>query len=257
MRPDNWLEFLQFAYNKCPGTKKSKTHIKNMIKAGDLLTACSLLKTRLDDDWFRILNERFSTPAFKPGEIHTTIYGLDCALVLTTNFDRIYETKAGELSSGSISTKQFFNEDLNLLSRGDLKSRAILKIHGSLDDKSKMIFTKEDYARQRNSHPSFFKIFEALLCTNTFLFIGCSLTDPDLNLLLEDYNYTHSNLSPHYALMPKGQHQDLIDLWRKNYSLRVIEYSPKNNHSELLEILKALKEKVEQKRNEMGSQLLW
>ncbi|MCL8034387.1 SIR2 family protein, partial [Pseudomonas aeruginosa] len=64
----------------------------------------------------------------------------------------------------------------------------IIKIHGSVDSTDKLIFTRKDYSEARTKYRNFYQIIEALSLTHTFIFIGCGTNDPDIRLLLEDFN---------------------------------------------------------------------
>lgn len=79
-RPPTWEEFLQAALERCQNPKK---HIHKLLKAGDYLTACEILKNKLDDQWSVLVHEQFIEPGFVPADIHTDIFKLDSRIVLT------------------------------------------------------------------------------------------------------------------------------------------------------------------------------
>jgi SIR2-like domain len=110
-----------------------------------------------------------------------------------------------------------------------------------------MIFTRRAYAQARIMHASFYKLLDALILTNTFLFIGCSVRDPDLQLLLENHAFTYPQNKPHYIAMPQV-HLELMDLMRQNMNLKALTYSAKDDHKELLDSVGDLVNRVEDRR---------
>ena len=86
-------------------------------------------------------------------------------------------------------------------------TRLIIKAHGNIDDISKMIFTRAEYRRAKSEHAKFYDILKAVFLTHTAIFVGCSMEDPDVLLLLEDVKITASAERPHYVLI-KRKSQD-------------------------------------------------
>ena len=129
VRPKDWIEFLEEGASRINPNK----HVAKLIKNGDYLTACEIIKSRLGKDDFTtfVINE-FSTPQFLPAKIHTDIFELDSRIVATPNFDKIYETQANHLAHGTIKVKRYSDDDIaDAVRRFE---RMILKVHGCIDD---------------------------------------------------------------------------------------------------------------------------
>lgn len=167
-RPKDWREFLISASESIPG----KTEIRKQIKAGDFLTACELIKKELGrDDFNTLVKKEFLTPKFQHAEIHEHIYNLDSRIIITPNFDRIYDTYASTTSHGSIIIKKFNESDIaDCIRRPE---HLIIKIHGSVESPDNLIFTRRDYSEARTRYRDFYHLVDALSVTNTFIFIGC------------------------------------------------------------------------------------
>lgn len=252
-RPPLWGEFLQYALGQCNG---SKQHIQATIKRGDLLTACEMIKRKLDDDWPRVLRNQFTIPRFQPADIHSHLFNLDCRVVLTVNFDKIYDTYAQAKSENTISIHCYNDAGASAALRSS--QRMIVKAHGTIDQPDLMIFTREDYSRAQHQYGAFFQMLDALLLTHTFIFVGCGLDDPHVQVMLSRYNFVHTAGSPHYICMPSTRlHADLIESHRKNYGLKVIRYSPANHHAELQSSLEALVQLVDERRDEIANNRDW
>lgn len=250
-RPPDWPTFLR------NGSRRLKrrapiTTVRKLIDENDLLTACELLKSALDESWPELLKAEFSTPGYRPGDLHRAIHDLDLPLVLTPNFDTVFDRFAQELTSGTTVVKNYWDVDLPLVLRRNY--RAILKIHGTIDEPSKMVFSRGDYADLRVNHRHFFDTIGALFLTNTFFFIGTSLNDPDLRLFLENYHRSHPQSPPHYMTSPNGEISHHVDeSIRRNMNLKLIRYDPANGHQELLQGIRELGQLVTAKRTEMAS----
>jgi len=248
-----WEEFLRRALERCAGPRR---HITGLISRGDFLTACEILKDRLREDWSIVLRECFVDPEFEATLIHETIWRLDCRIVLTQNVDSVYDNYARTESLGTVLVKTYNANDVALTVRGD--RRVILKAHGTVETPAEVIFTRQDYLRARYSHAAFYSLLDALAVTHTFLFIGCGLNDPDLNLLLERNAYMHSEGRPHYMLTTTaGINDDIRRSVEKNMNIRLITYQARDNHKELVDSLVELAETVELRRHEMAAQSNW
>lgn len=252
-RPKTWKSFLESALE---GVSPNK-HIKKLLKENDFLTACELIKRQMDRSNFtRLVRNEFLTPAYKFAPIHEEIFKLDSRLVVTPNFDKIYETYANSQANGSIVVKHHYDADVNSVIRET--GRVILKIHGTIDSPDNMIFTRSEYAEARSRYRTFYEILEALSLTHTFIFIGSGVNDPDIRLLLEDTFFKHKSARPHIMILPnKSVHETIIDVIEDTMNLKILRYSPNNNHQELLESIKHLVEIVDSQRNEIRTSGNW
>jgi len=242
-RPPTWGTFLSEAVEQCPPPRK---HIKNYLKAGDYLSACDIIKGKMEDNWNPFLRSKFVDPGFDPVDIHHNIFSLDARIYITPNFDKIFDRHAMEASGGTISIKSYSEDDVANIARG--RGRYILKIHGDIDNPQKLIFTRSQYAAARAKYPSVYRVVEALLVTNCFLFLGCGLNDPDLNLLLEEYRFSHNHAAGHYVVLPRFVHADTVKLLRESRNLKVLQYDKRDSHSMLKKSIEALAGLVETKR---------
>lgn len=253
-RPPLWKELLEIFMSDLSDKKR---HIQSLINQGDLLTACEILKDRLGKERFNsILNEEFSEPNYESAKIHEVIFRLDSRIVITPNFDKIYDVFATK-TDRTIKVKRYYDSDLAETIRRP--QRIIMKIHGCIDNTDSLIFTRSEYAKAKSEQNDFYKILESLILTHTFLFLGCGLDDPDIRLLLEDYNYRFKSGRNHYFVLPKAQlHQDHTKAIENSSGLKLLNYKVNNgNHSELIEQLSLLNELVEKEREHLTKTREW
>ncbi|MBR5984030.1 MAG: SIR2 family protein [Bacteroidales bacterium] len=255
--PMTWLEFLKNSINNPNLSTKQKREISNKIKVSDYLMACELFRRYVGRDVFNdIVKDAFQKPRYKEADIHHQIFKLDSRIVVTPNFDRIYDTYSSSESKSTIVIKHYYDTDIaNFIRDSD---RIILKIHGCISKPDKMIFSQVDYAKARNDHSDFYQILNALIITQTFVFLGAGLNDPDIRLLLENYSFQYKWSRKHFFVIPKNQ---LSETERKIYedslNISFILYNPSDNHKELTDSLKELVEKVEAKRTEIAESQDW
>lgn len=252
-RPKDWKEFLMYASEEI----NVKTEIRRQIKSGDFLTACELIKKQLGRDGFNtMVKDEFLKPQFQPAKIHEYIFNLDSRIIITSNFDKIYDTYANSTTFGNVIVKKFNETDIaDCLRRSD---PLIIKIHGTVESPDNLIFTRKDYSEARTKYRDFYHLIDALSITHTFVFVGCGTNDPDIRLMLEDYSFRFSQNRKHYIIMSKkAVHEKVREVINETMSLRSIIYDPKNHHEELTKSLKELVVKVESKRAELAGTMKW
>jgi SIR2-like domain len=253
-RPPLWVEFLETGAGKCK-TPKATRQIRKCIKAGDLLTACELLKESVGVEWDGLISSEFVDPHYAPSKLHELVFRLDVRLVVTQNFDRIYDTLAAAQSHGTVFVKSYTEADTaNFIRR---RQRLVLKAHGSIEKPAEMVFTRGDYARARHAHAGFHSLLDGLLLTHTCLFLGCGLNDPDIAMMLERAVQLHPSSLPHYIAMGSTVSSELKTAYKRTMNLEVLPYSPADNHVALTAALESLVTKVDSVRDDLSNSRDW
>lgn len=115
-----------------------------------------------------------------------------------------------------------------------------------------MVFSKSQYFKTRTQYANFHRILEALFISYTVLFVGYSVTDPDIALVLESLASIICDSAPHYILLQKGEINDTLrKYWETAYNLNVIEYDDVKNAQFIPTILQ-LEEEVAALRLDRG-----
>ena len=129
--------------------------------------------------------------------------------IVTTNWDRYFEDFSG--------AKPFvYDSDIVFW---ELANRAVLKIHGSIDNYSTLVATEEDYAesQKRLTEGAVGAVLKQILATRTCIFIGYSLSDSNF---LQIYNVIKDKLGSfnrtHYYVSPFISEDDITRLKRLN-----------------------------------------
>lgn len=249
-RTPSWSEFLDKALQLVKDTKVRRP-IKKLIKDSKLLIALQAIRDNCDATEYRdLLDTTFNNSNYKPSKVHSIINELDPRIVITTNFDKIYERFCLAPQGGSAAYKVLNYNATDFADEVRSDTRLIIKAHGTIDNITDMIFTRAQYHTAKREHPHFYEVLKAVLITNTVLFLGCGLEDPDIMLLLEDVRIAGRHEKPHYALTLKGtKNRFLIKDWKDTYNIQVFEYGP--SYANIEAELQSLLFKVSQIRAEL------
>ena len=134
----------------------------------------------------------------------------------------------------------------------------MLKAHGTVDTPNEMIFTREEYSKARFEYSAFYDVLDALTVTHTLLFIGCGLSDPDVQIMLERHAYKFPGSRPHYMVAPaRSLHSDVEQSLKRNLNIRFLFYKPQDHHKDLRDSLHELAGLVETQRGEFAATRDW
>lgn len=256
VHPRGWVDFLKHLASLLAEVAQ-QTEILECIKDADLLTACELVRRYLSPPVFKTeMIKEFSGNAYGPAEIHDNISLIDSRLVMTTNFDKLYENRANQLQNNTVLVKNYYDKDVADVFRR--RDRVVLKIHGTIDSSDNTIFSRSQYAIARRDFGHFYQLLRGLFVTHTFVFLGASMRDPDMQLLLEDHAYRFEGVRPHYIVMPEDSARaGTLRVLEETMNLKVLPYNPADDHRALAESVAALVPKVETARAEIAATGGW
>ena len=198
-------------------------------------------------EYSNYLKEMYLRKGYAPSNVHKLIKDLDSKIVITTNFDKLYENACSDLQ-GCMTFD--YTQTKSII--GCIKSpeSIIIKAHGSIDDTEKIVFTAQQYYRAQEEYPEFYRLLSSLFLTHTIVFLGYSLQDPDINLLLQFLHNTANTSCPHYLVSKSGNSTQLIKHWKNTYNVSLIEYGDSYDYFE--KSLEELRDLVIQLREERG-----
>jgi hypothetical protein len=125
------------------------------------------------------------TQEVRETENHQVISRLPISSIWTTNYDELIEnTFEKELKVVDV---KYTNSQL--LTTKPKRDIVIYKMHGDVKHPNSAILTKEQYEQYHQTHEPFIYALTGELTTKTFLFIGFSFTDPNLDYILSRLNY--------------------------------------------------------------------
>jgi hypothetical protein len=256
VHPREWTDFLKHLASKVLSGHQ-RTEIEQCINDADLLTACELARKYLSASDFKTeMLQEFSGNGYQPAQIHDDLSRVDSRLVMTTNFDKLYENRANQLQDNTVLVKNYYDKDVaDVFRRQD---RVVLKVHGTIDESDRTIFTRSQYALARRDYGHFYQLLRGLFVTHTFVFLGASMRDPDMQLLLEDHAYRFEGARPHYIVMPQDSARTgVLRVLEETMNLRALLYDPADNHKLLADSVAALVPKVEAAREDIAATAAW
>lgn len=244
--PETWSEFLTNVKGKIKNPRIEDTQfIDEMLNQKNYLLALQSISDLCDPgEYSNHLKNTFLRGRFKPSEIHKIIKELDSKIVVTTNFDKIYESICNEPEYVTFE----YTDTRSIIASIKAPESIIIKAHGSIDDTEKIIFTAKQYFDAQRKYPEFYHLLSALFLTHTVVFLGYSLNDPDINLLLQFLYNTANSTCPHYLIDKTGNKDQIKKHWKDTYNVSVIEYG--DTYDCLTEGLSDLRDQVLQLRND-------
>lgn len=177
---------------------------------------------------------------------HRLLASLPIATWWTTNYDKLIEQALkdyGKIVDVKVAVPQLANTRPR-------RDAIVYKMHGDVDRPEEAVVTRDDYERYPRDRGAFINALAGDLVSKTFLFIGFSFTDPNLEYVLARVRMSfQDNQRRHYAIFRKRsklatetpeafEHQKtrqiliLEDLKRFNIKAILVD-----NYSDITEIL--------------------
>lgn len=202
----------------------------------------------------KILQE-FSEQA-ETTENHKLLARLPISTFWTTNYDTLIEDSLKE----SLKVVDVKHQVKQLSTTRPKRDVVVYKMHGDVHHPADAIITKEQYEFYFRTHEHFITALSGDLISKTFLFIGFSFTDPNLDYVLSRLNYQFgANNKQHYCFIKnESQNQDdddeIFKYKQRKQKLRVDDlkrYKIKgllvDNYTDITEILKEIERRSRKK----------
>lgn len=158
----------------------------------------------------------------KVDENHRIIARLPISTYWTTNYDSLIEDALSEAKK--IVDVKYNNKQLSL--RKPRRDAVVYKMHGDKSNPDEAILIKEDYEKYYRDHAQFVTALSGDLISKTFLFIGFSFFDPNIDYILSRIQvaYEQQNNRQHYAIMRKVKKADYEDQAEYEYAKKKHEF---------------------------------
>lgn len=127
-----------------------------------------------------------------PSRAHTLIANLPLNVIWTTNYDALIEDAL--VSAGFAPAIVRRDDDLSYISATN--THCLFKIHGDITDPAHIVVTSHDYQAYPRTHPFIRDKLTSALVDKSFLFVGFSFEDPNLERIL-GYIANEKQTTPH------------------------------------------------------------
>lgn len=132
----------------------------------------------------------------------------------TTNYDHLIEEGLREANRNAdvkINSRQLSNTKRD-------RDAVVYKMHGDADHATEAVLTKDDYAQYDRNYPFFRNVLQGDLISKTFVFIGFSFDDPNLDSILSQIRLLmNENVKNHYCFMKRVVKTKSMDDERYGY----------------------------------------
>ncbi len=197
------------------------------------------LKDFLQDAFRKYIIEKYSDNCPPPKQSHLNLIKYPYQFIITTNYDTLLENAYVQVHGKQAKVHSF--KDSPDIAYDLWNGRPfILKAHGDANKAQQgIILTETDYRQIIFQEKGYQSILQSLFTTKTVLFLGSSLSDPELKLLLSFIHSSfHGGGPTHYALISENEMNGVeAESWRKNFNIQIIPYSPANHHIEVEEFI--------------------
>lgn len=184
---------------------------------------------------------------------HKILASLPIQTYWTTNYDKLIEKAI--LEEGKTPDTKIRQEDLS--TNTPKRDVVVYKMHGDVSIPDQAVLTKDDYEGYNEKRPLYTTALQADLISKTFLFIGFSFDDPNLEYILSRIRILlGQNQREHYCFFKKINRNDftsdadfhyaeiknqlkIVDLRRYSINALLI-----NDYSDITNVLTAIKKKV-------------
>lgn len=210
--------------------------INDLLQTRQLIDALTAIERCIGDAEFASVVERRldDSMVVSPPDVAVAIAELEPKLraVLTTNIDGLLE----RAFKGAWKMLAHATPDVAQ------RKRIILKLHGTLVDRSTWVFTRGQYDKAMHVDAVLKTAFSTFFQAYTLLFVGYGLADADFDIALGWVRAFGLGRGPrHFALMPEGKLGPTKKQQLETSGVRIIEYAaPGGDHSEVVKILRSL-----------------
>ena len=192
----SWNELIQkmakaIDYSKCKSCRckseacEENCALKSEYSTDELLKIPQYVYNADQELYNRILKETFSKVEVD-APLSSAIFDINPAHIITTNYDDLLE------SSQNIFREQYqvVITDKDLLSAQ--KSKYIIKMHGDVLAQESIVLKEQDYLDYSQKHILLELFIKSLLTDHVVLFLGYSLNDYNIKLIISWLNYMRS-----------------------------------------------------------------
>ena len=187
-------------------------------------------------------------------ENHRILARLPIFTYWTTNYDSLIEDALKDIQK--VVDIKYTNKHLSITKL--CRDAIVYKMHGDKSSPDDTIIVKDDYEQYYRKHAPFITALNGDLISKTFLFIGFSFVDPNIDYILSRMRieYGEGCMRQHYALMRKIKESDyksnedfeyantkfslfLEDLKRYNIKVLLLD-----DYSDITAILREIERKI-------------
>lgn len=179
-------------------------------KESDLITLAEFYvkgkqRTKIDQTIASYFKDKNGEPCIT----HRILSTFPVKSIWTTNYDTLIERS---LAKADISYSVVTNDE-SYVSLDPTAKVKVHKIHGDINNPSRCVITRKDYEKFEETHDIVLSELKGEMCTNSFLFLGYSFSDIDIQHILSKIRLIYNDDHPqrHYCIMEKIKKENCED----------------------------------------------
>ena len=176
-------------HSKCATCRMRESECKNDLdfcapfSADEYLKIPQYLYNENKELYNKILYENIEHSLDIDAPLSNAILDLIPAHIITTNYDKLIEL----CQSIQVDNYDVIVRDKDLLSSS--KKRHIIKMHGDMESPETIVLKESDYLQYSQNHVLIEMFVKSLLADHTILFLGYSMNDYNIKLIISWINY--------------------------------------------------------------------
>lgn len=176
-------------YSKCTNCRKKEKNCEKTCKFIDSFSTDEYLKVpqyvynRSKKLYNKVLIDNIQHDPTIDAPLSNAIIDLAPSHIITTNYDKLIEN----CKNIQKDNYEVIIHDKDLLNA--IKNRYIIKMHGDIDDPETIVLKESDYLEYTQKHVLIEMFIKSLLTDHTILFLGYSLNDYNVKLIISWINY--------------------------------------------------------------------
>lgn len=193
---------------------------------------------RVRDDIIAIVRRQADA---SPSSAHDRVLSLPVHDIWTTNYDCLIE-RAADAAGIEL---DLLREDDDLTTSKPV-TRRLYKMHGSVESETAsehLIISRDDFEHYPHTHPRFWHLLRAHFLTRSFLFVGFSLTDPNIREIFKMVRLSTPDVQRgHFAVMKQPGEGDgrRAELQRRDLARVGVRIAEVESHADVDAVLARL-----------------
>ena len=127
----------------------------------------------------------------------------------TTNFDTLIENALTAICEA----RDIMNSNDSFISAAERRDNVVYKLHGDINSPESIIILHDDYKAYKKTHNHFVTALRNEFATNSMLFLGYNLGDPDILNILNELNLDNATRVTHYLVLKKAESEKRQKYW--------------------------------------------
>jgi len=201
---------------------QDQSSLNRFFRTSDPLDCAQLFRNVVGNaNYFEFLRRQFqpSSPVdYWITPSHDELVALELPILFTTNYDDLVERAYAHHGQKLVVSSTVGEFIAHLQAKPE---RHLIKIHGSIDVPPTVVLTRDDYARARFERKRIYEHLRFDMERTAYLFVGFSLSDPNINMLLDDARLeTGGAIPPAYTV--QGRYDRATDDYYRSMGINVV-----------------------------------